>query len=70
MLELEQEIFDPSGISTVNPPKMVLNGVLVSQSCGVLYQVDESTGIRCVVWLEEHNSISDEATVRGAIVVT
>ena len=49
MLELEQEILDPSGISTVNPPKMILKGVLISKSCGILYHVDESSGIRYVV---------------------
>jgi transmembrane E3 ubiquitin-protein ligase len=49
MLELEQEIFDPSGISTVDPPKMILGGVLISQSCGILYHMEESIGLRYVI---------------------
>jgi len=48
MLELEQEIFEPSGISTVKAPKMILKGVLISKLCGILYHIDESTGIRYV----------------------
>ncbi|KAF9644702.1 hypothetical protein BDM02DRAFT_3190363 [Thelephora ganbajun] len=56
MLELEQEIFDPSGISTVNPPKMILKGVLVSKSCGILYHIEESTGIS--IWSFSHNVIT------------
>ncbi|KAF9779793.1 hypothetical protein BJ322DRAFT_1086479 [Thelephora terrestris] len=56
ILELEQEIFDPTGISTVRPPKMALNGVLISQSCGILYQIDESTGIS--TWGYGRNVIS------------
>ena len=50
MLELEQEVLDPSGISTVESPKMTLNGVLVSKLCGILYHIDESTGIRYVTY--------------------
>ena len=48
MLELERETFDPSGISTVDPPKRILNGVLISKPCGILYHIDGSSGIRCV----------------------
>lgn len=46
MVELEQEIFDPSGISTVDPPKMALSAVLISQPCGILFHIDESIGLR------------------------
>jgi len=46
MLELEQEIFEPSGISTVEPPKMILKGVLMSKPCGILYHIDGCTGLR------------------------
>lgn len=70
MLELEQEISDPSGISTVDPPKRVLNGVLVSQPCGVLYHIDQATGIRYATPLRLGIDSSDETTVRGATIVT
>lgn len=70
MLELEQETFDPSGISAINPPKMILNGVLISKSCGILYHVHESSGIRYVVRMSSHCSIPDYKLVRGATPVT
>ena len=46
MLELEQEDFEPSGISTVVPPKMILEGVLISKPCGILYHIGGCTGLR------------------------
>jgi len=51
---LEQEIFGPSWISTVDPPNMVLKRVLMSESCGILYHIDGSTGIRCVAPSRQH----------------
>jgi hypothetical protein len=60
MLELEQEILDPSGISTVDPPKMVLKGVLISKSCGILYHIDESTGQRYDTPPRFHCSVPDQ----------
>lgn len=70
MLELEQEILDPSGISTVGPPKMILKGILISKSCGILYHIDESTGIRCVAPLGQHCSVPEKILVHGATVAT
>lgn len=55
MLELEQETFDPSGISTVDPPKMTLSGVLISPSCGILYHFDQSTGLRYAISLRQYS---------------
>ena len=69
MLELEQEIFDPSGISTVDPPDMTLSGVLISHSCGILYHIDKSTGLRYVIPSIHHSCVSDKTSVRGATVV-
>jgi hypothetical protein len=59
MLELEQETFDPSGISTVDPPKMLLNGILISQPCGILFQFDEVTGLRYAARLTQHGNLPD-----------
>lgn len=70
MIELEQEIFNPSGISTVDSPKMILNGVLVSKPCGILYHIDESTGIRYVAPREYHYSVTDKMQAHGATAVT
>lgn len=70
MLELEQEVFDPSGISTVESPKMTLNGVLVSKLCGILYHIDESTGIRYVTPSKQYCGTADKMLVHGATVAT
>lgn len=44
--ELEDEIDEPTGISTVSPPPLMLNGVLVSKSCGMLYEIKETKGLK------------------------
>lgn len=46
MKQLEEEIEKPTGIWTVRPPEMKLNGVLVSQDCGVLLKIKETTGLK------------------------
>ncbi|KAF5362087.1 hypothetical protein D9756_002441 [Leucocoprinus leucothites] len=46
MQELESEIQHPTGISTVKPPKMVLNAVLLSKKCGILYEIHSTQGLR------------------------
>ena len=48
MKELEEEIEKPTGIWTVRPPELKLEGVLVSQDCGVLLRFKETTGLKCV----------------------
>ncbi|KIK08978.1 hypothetical protein K443DRAFT_127958 [Laccaria amethystina LaAM-08-1] len=45
MKELEEEIQKPTGISTVIPPKLSVNGVLVSKECGLLYAITDSEGL-------------------------
>lgn len=70
MLELEQEIFEPSGISTVDAPGMILKGVLISKLCGILYHIDESTGIRYVAPLRWYCSAANIILVHGATVAT
>ena len=68
MVELEQEIFDPSGISIVHPPKMALDGVLISKSCGILYHIDESAGTRYVTPLRQHHAIANKIPAHGVTV--
>ena len=48
MRELEEEIEKPTGIWTVQPPELKLEGVLVSQDCGVLLRFKKTTGLKCV----------------------
>ena len=70
MLELEQEIFEPSGISTVVPPKMVLKGILISKSCGILYHIDECTGLRYRTSSRSHHSVPDKTLAHGSTIAT
>ncbi len=48
MEELEHEYEEPTGISTVKPPELSLDGVLLSQNCGVLYEVKHVVGLQYV----------------------
>ncbi|KAH9889041.1 hypothetical protein C8Q73DRAFT_737866 [Cubamyces lactineus] len=46
MDELEKEIDEPTGITTVRAPEMALEGVLLSQSCGILYEIKHVIGVQ------------------------
>ncbi|KAJ8489989.1 hypothetical protein ONZ51_g2566 [Trametes cubensis] len=46
MDELEKEIDEPTGVTTVRAPEMALEGVLLSQSCGMLYEVKHTIGVQ------------------------
>ncbi|KAI0628206.1 hypothetical protein C8Q77DRAFT_1150309 [Trametes polyzona] len=46
MDELEKEIDEPTGITTVKAPEMVIEGVLLSQSCGILYEIHHTVGVQ------------------------
>ncbi|KAI0925008.1 hypothetical protein AcW1_006950 [Taiwanofungus camphoratus] len=46
MQELEDEIDSPTGISTISPPEMKMNGVLVSQNCGILLEMKHVKGLK------------------------
>lgn len=48
MQELEEEIQNPSGITTISPPPLSMTGVLVSKECGLLYEITETEGLRLV----------------------
>ena len=47
MRELEDELQNPTGISTVSTPKLSVSGVLLSKECGILYEITNSEGLRC-----------------------
>ena len=49
MDELEKEIDEPTGITTVKAPEMVIEGVLLSQSCGILYEIHHTVGVQYVI---------------------
>ena len=47
--EVESEIDNPTGVTTVRQPTMRLKGVLMSKDCGMLYELPEETGMKCVI---------------------
>ena len=47
--ELEHEMEEPEGISTVRPQEMKLRGVLVSPNCAMLYELPDITGMKWVI---------------------
>ena len=49
MRELEDELQHPTGISTVSTPRLSVSGVLLSKECGILYEITNSEGLRCVI---------------------
>ncbi|KAF8909348.1 hypothetical protein CPB84DRAFT_1673542 [Gymnopilus junonius] len=46
MQELENELQNPTGISTVLPPKLSISAVLLSKECGILYEMKNTEGLR------------------------
>ncbi|EJF60599.1 hypothetical protein BD309DRAFT_958957 [Dichomitus squalens] len=46
MDELENEIDEPTGITTVRAPELSLGGVLLSQDCGILYEIKHTVGVQ------------------------
>lgn len=48
MDELESEIDEPTGITTVNAPELVFDGVLLSQNCSIFYEIKHTVGVQYV----------------------
>ncbi|KAG6873506.1 hypothetical protein C0995_014774 [Termitomyces sp. Mi166 len=46
MQELEEEIQKPTGVWTISTPKLVANGLLVSKECGLMFEMNETKGLR------------------------
>ena len=46
MKELEDEINKPTGITTIKPPPLVMNGVLVSVECGMVLEITHAIGLK------------------------
>ena len=46
MRELELEMEKPTGISTVERPDMIVNALLVSKECGIMYEVKDAEGLQ------------------------
>lgn len=59
MEELEEEIEKPTGIWTARPPELRLEGVLISQDCGVLFRFTETTGLKCAIPILSFTAVAD-----------
>jgi hypothetical protein len=44
--ELEGEMENPTGISTVDRPELILNALLVSKECGIMYEIKDAEGLQ------------------------
>ena len=56
MEELEREFDEPTGISTIKAPELALEGVLLSQDCGILYEIRHTVGVQYVPLLNPSRS--------------
>lgn len=50
MKELEDEIDVPTGITTIQPPPLLMNGVLLSRECALMLQFTHGIGLKYVVY--------------------
>jgi transmembrane E3 ubiquitin-protein ligase len=44
--ELENEMDEPTGISTVSRPVLKMNAILLSKECGILIEMREGEGMK------------------------
>ena len=51
MDELESEFDEPTGITTVKAPELSLDAVLLSQDCGMLYEIQHTIGVQYAIRL-------------------
>jgi hypothetical protein len=56
MRELEDELMNPTGVSTVKRPPLQLNLAAISPDCGVLVEVSEADGIRSRIFFRKVTS--------------
>ncbi|KAL1942983.1 hypothetical protein VTO73DRAFT_4654 [Trametes versicolor] len=63
MDELESEIDEPTGITTVNAPELVFDGVLLSQNCSILYEIKHTVGVQSQRLYRKITTYSGVATV-------
>lgn len=50
MRELEAEMLNPTGITTVKDPGIKIEGVLVSKECGFVWELQDGEGVRSAAW--------------------
>ncbi|KAI0726059.1 hypothetical protein C8Q72DRAFT_998682 [Fomitopsis betulina] len=69
MEELEEEIEKPTGIWTARPPELRLEGVLISQDCGVLFRFTETTGLKSPQLYRKITTYAGLATIINLILL-
>jgi transmembrane E3 ubiquitin-protein ligase len=50
MLELEEELQHPTGLTTIMMPELSVDFVLLSRDCGIMYKLDHTFGIRSALF--------------------
>lgn len=67
--ELEDEIDEPTGITTVRPPEMKLRAVLISKNCGILYELPGLEGMKSQTLFRKITSYAGLATIVNLIML-
>jgi hypothetical protein len=62
MRELEDELMNPTGVSTVKRPPLQLNLTAISPDCGVLVEVRNADGIRSRIFFRKVTSCASMPT--------
>lgn len=47
MKELEEELLHPTGINMSPMPRLSMDAVLISNECGIVFEVKNTEGLRC-----------------------
>ncbi|KAH9855277.1 hypothetical protein C2E23DRAFT_815072 [Lenzites betulinus] len=69
MEELEKEIDEPTGINVAKAPELALQGVLLSQSCGILYEIKHTIGVQSQRLYRKITTYSGVATVVNLVLL-
>ncbi|KAF9531755.1 hypothetical protein CPB83DRAFT_84315 [Crepidotus variabilis] len=69
MQELEEEMQNPTGIHTVPPPELSLDGILLSKECGLLFELSETEGLRLKVFSRKVTTYAGLTTISYLIIL-
>ncbi|THH29492.1 hypothetical protein EUX98_g4697 [Antrodiella citrinella] len=67
--EIEQEIDKPTGISVVGSPPLIMQGVLISRNCGILYELKEMTGVKSQSLYRRITTYAGASTIMNLIIL-
>ncbi|KAF8074721.1 hypothetical protein FPV67DRAFT_1665468 [Lyophyllum atratum] len=63
MQELEEEIQKPTGIWTIDAPKLSVTGLLLSRECGLMFEVTETEGLRSRTFFRKVTTYAGSASL-------